>query len=1133
MQRDATFGAGLPFPGIPCLGRASAMRCGWRAASWICALPGLALLPAAGWTLELAQSPPGTKQPYVAPNVIVSIDDSASLADPGGISMEALARALRQAFGDPELLPDAKIRLSWQAMANHGKPPESGNVDAGGPQPNAMRVLDMAHRNRFLAFVAGLAPAGTADAHRALGQADAYLRRPPGPDGPWAALPGSQGEPYLACRRSYHLVMSGGRWSGPPSGGQQDGAAPLTLPDGSVFGATAQTRLYRDAYSDTLADWAFKSWAIALQPGLYSATDPARQIPPAAEYRKAPPAQPLGGLALQKYWSPQYDPANWPHMATYTVGLGAAAAAWPGAPSIIAPTQMLPLGHDGSFPDLVDGTQSWPDVAAGGRHALDLWHAALNGRGRFFAVRQAEELAPALRSILGRIEAEAEPARSAGAANGSSTVHNEVQLFTAHYAPLAAWKGWITSETLQSDGSRAATAGWQGKSTADRLDDASLDPQQRLILSWSERHGRGIPLRWAEDESLLSAAQKAHFHRRVDGSSDGLGPQRLAYLRGDRSLEGSEPADYTPARPFRARQSRQADIVNSRIWYQGPPVGRHALKGHADFVRSYRARPPMIYVGGNDGMLHGFSAADGREKIAYVPQGVLPALARLADPDYDDRHRYFVDGSPMAGDADLGTAGAPRWRTVLVGTPGAGAKGYFVLDVTHPAGDFSDDKAGQLVLLDTSRHALDPLPDCGTLAAARERRQCEEAADIGHILAPPVLDDADPARATQIARLNDRRWAVVLGNGYNSKNQRPVLLIQYLDGGRELLRLAAGATPGATDNGLAAPRLVDINGDGRPDVAYAGDNQGNLWKFDIASPDPGDWGVALGGAPLFTALGPPPGAGGGAARTERQPISSAPTVRASDRMQTIRDAAGRELNAPVVGMMVAFGTGRASARTDPESTAVQTLYAVLDGTRYELVGSGSEQHVKVASPPMPLGAGPAPARLARRQVGPRQAGAAGGDFWSVDSAAGTATPAVDWSSQNGWYLDLPEPGERLLQTMRFYDGSNILAAFTEIPARSLDSTPGCMPAPVQAQRNYLTLLNIMDGRRATVPLMDLNGDGLYNAQDQGASRTRVAQDAQILATRDRHSTGLSAAGSQTGLARMPEQALRPSWHQLK
>src|SRR2546430_4531526 len=51
-----------------------------------------------------------------------------------------------------------------------------------------------------------------------------------------------------------------------------------------------------------------------------------------------------------------------------------------------------------------------------------------------------------------------------------------------------------------------------------------------------------------------------------------------------------------------------------------------------------------IYVGGNDGMLHGFSAVDGSEKIAYVPRGVIPSLKSLADPTFNTSHRYFVDG---------------------------------------------------------------------------------------------------------------------------------------------------------------------------------------------------------------------------------------------------------------------------------------------------------------------------------------------------------------------------------------------------------------------------------------------------------------------------------------------------------
>ncbi len=40
------------------------------------------------------------------------------------------------------------------------------------------------------------------------------------------------------------------------------------------------------------------------------------------------------------------------------------------------------------------------------------------------------------------------------------------------------------------------------------------------------------------------------------------------------------------------------------------------------------------------------------------------------------------------------------------------------------------------------------------------------------------------------------------------------------------------------------------------DIAYAGDNQGNMWKFDLTSYDASEWGVAFSGEPLFTAQRP-------------------------------------------------------------------------------------------------------------------------------------------------------------------------------------------------------------------------------------------------------------------------------------
>lgn len=126
------------------------------------------------------------------------------------------------------------------------------------------------------------------------------------------------------------------------------------------------------------------------------------------------------------------------------------------------------------------------------------------------------------------------------------------------------------------------------------------------------------------------------------------------------------------------------------------------------------------------------------------------------------------------------------------------------------------------------------------------------------LLQPHTIHDTN-IKTAQIAYLNNGRWAAVLGNGHSSYNQRPALLIQYLDGDLALLRIVATSqhhshsTTDTTGNGLSTPRLVDINRDGRSDVAYAGDIQGNLWKFDLTHPDSSRWVVAFDGHPLFTA----------------------------------------------------------------------------------------------------------------------------------------------------------------------------------------------------------------------------------------------------------------------------------------
>ena len=218
----------------------------------------------------------------------------------------------------------------------------------------------------------------------------------------------------------------------------------------------------------------------------------------------------------------------------------------------------------------------------------------------------------------------------------------------------------------------------------------------------------------------------------------------------------------------------------------------------------------MIYVGANDGMLHGFDAVTGVERFAYVPSTLIGELNQLPAPGY--RHRYFVDGYLFAGDAYITRGGAPRWATVLVGTTGAGGKTVFALDVTDPHSFDENDVLWEFT---------DP--------------------DLGYTIGQPT-----------IARMRDGTWVAVFGNGYGSDNNRAVLFIVDLQTGALLKKIDTGVGSGANPNGLSTPALL-ADGTRTIQAIYAGDLRGNLWKFDVSSTSSSAWGVAYSGTPLFTA----------------------------------------------------------------------------------------------------------------------------------------------------------------------------------------------------------------------------------------------------------------------------------------
>jgi len=398
---------------------------------------------------------------------------------------------------------------------------------------------------------------------------------------------------------------------------------------------------------------------------------------------------------------------------------------------------------------------------------------------------------------------------------------------------------------------------------------------------------------------------------------------------------------------------------------------------------------------------------------------------------------------------------------MLVGSLAGGGKGYFVLDVTNP-GSLTGASGSSLVVLDKT-DGSDP--------------------DIGHIYGEPTLDNTNSERVVQITKLNNNRWAVLMGNGINSTSEKAVLLIQYLDGARELVKIELDGT-GGNGNGLSNPQVIDINGDGKADLVYAGDHQGNLWKVNLSSTTPSNWGsyYSSSGTPLPMFV----------ARDEsnaRQPISTAP----------------QWATHPVRGLMVAVGTGREMTVTDRLTTSTQSLYAIWDDSTIAPNGS-----------PMVTG-GTAITNGRSSLVAQTQSSTVtiGGRQYFKTSA--NPVPYTGTGAKRGWYMDWPTSGERSVNNGGMLT-NKLLFMRSRIPANgSQDSsnTESCEPTATSA-REYLTVLDIVTGQPPSKPMFDTDGGGFTGTEETGVSRWHSGRSDRLMIKTGKPGEWMSLSGRLGG-----------------
>jgi type IV pilus assembly protein PilY1 len=706
--------------------------------------------------------------------------------------------------------------------------------------------------------------------------------------------------------------------------------------------------------------------------------------------------------------------------------------------------------------------------------------------------------------------------------SGSSATVNEkeaakveagTQAYFAFYNPDI-WTGTVTANALLDDGagtvSVATTANWDagcllsgtnsgapsagGGCTTTNTNgptSASPAPDSRVMLTWDTVNNTGIPFEWA---NLNGAQQTA-----LTFGDGNFTSNRLDFLRGNRSNE----INPSGAGLFRQRDSVLGDIVDSSPNWVGPPSSpftaawRDRLIGgsmpensgtqnYVQFSAVEQTRLNVVYVGSNDGFLHGFRAGsfdatgnfvangttpnDGAEVLAYIPgaslvsaalpsaaggctndinsetvvqniHGVTPAVAANALCngaliDYSNTqygHNFFVDGTPGSGDLFYGG----QWHTWLVGGLGAGGALIYALDITDPGSNFSEGNASSIVKGEwtATTIACHNVPNCGN--------------SLGNTFGTPL-----------IRRLHNGNWAVIFGNGFGSVSGDAGIYVMSIDnssGAQTFYYLSTGA---AGANGIAYAAAVDLDGDHITDYVYAGDLNGNVWRFDLTSDDPANWAAAS--TPLFTTQ-------------SGQPITSQPLV------ITINTVGSRPR------LMIEFGTGLRTQLnnlgTEQFVTGTQSLYGVWDwnlsawntlepGASYAALSPAASG----LSPPYTLSSG----NLSAQTLTPNLPNSTVDGTNAAVCWQGNTTVCSGTNNQFGWYANLPSSGEQVIFNPVFFQGAFLVN--TIIPANNVPSS-----CDSRSDTGYTYALSVANGGIFTniFPTFSVNGTLITDAIEAG------------------------------------------------
>ncbi|HTO55446.1 MAG TPA: PilC/PilY family type IV pilus protein [Myxococcota bacterium] len=344
------------------------------------------------------------------------------------------------------------------------------------------------------------------------------------------------------------------------------------------------------------------------------------------------------------------------------------------------------------------------------------------------------------------------------------------------------------------------------------------------------------------------------------GTYKQLGKSIVSWVQGVDVFDENADGSRTDARSFVF-----GDVFHSSPVSVGPPLtGLRYETGYgpattaSTFMAKYAHRDRVLYVGANDGFLHGFDAGSfvdpnpattgdeyyssgtGKEVFGYVPGLLLPKIKNL--PRNDIAKSYFVDGEPSAADAWIdynndNVKDGTDWTTVLITPMRQGGEGLLALDITDPSAT-------------SGNHG--PYP----------RLMWEFTnAGLGQTWSRPIITRVRIKAATGtgdhcgVGYDCIEQWVAIFGAGYedvgnpnmgvyvsdpnaaNFAQGKGVFMVRLKDGSvlAQLKPAATGTFANMKYAMPAEPAVLDLDNDGFADVVYIGDTGGQMWKWDISA----------------------------------------------------------------------------------------------------------------------------------------------------------------------------------------------------------------------------------------------------------------------------------------------------------